>query len=219
MNKGDHGGDYHQDGVGPSSPPSADNSRAIAARGKHDSSADNSRAIAARISDVTGQPGIENQNIPSAADHEAVRDDDEVSIFAVAAGTLTEADRGPSEWSEGDERLLKWLVGPRSESIPNTLLGPLERSDIDDRFQKLMERLTKTQETLKLTTEQLRMIQTTLDTTRKESSRIGRKDWLLFGIGTLTTLAISGAFSPAAAVYLAKLFIHEVAHLFGELAG
>lgn len=70
-----------------------------------------------------------------------------------------------------------------------------------------------------LATEQLGLIQTTLDATREESGRIGRKDWLLFGIGTLTTLAISGAFSPAAAVYLAKLFIHEVAHLFGELAG
>lgn len=137
-----------------------------------------------------------------------------------AMGTLTEANRVFPEWSERDARLLKTLFGPRRESVPNTLFGPSELKDIDVRLQELKEQLKETQETLKLTNEQLKAMNTTLDETHEASKRIGRKDWLLLGIGALVTLAISAAFPPATVVSITKLFIHKVGHLFvEELAG
>ena len=68
--------------------------------------------------------------------------------------------------------------------------------------------------------EQLEALTTTISEMREASERIGRKDWALLAIGALTTLVISVALPPAAVVTITKLFIHKVAHLFGEeLAG
>jgi hypothetical protein len=126
-------------------------------------------------------------------------------------------DRALPEWSERDARLLKWLLGPQRESLPNTRLERSEVKDIETRLQRLMEYLTETQ---KLTAEQLEAMKATLDETRKASERLGRKDWLLVGIGALTTLAINVVFPPATVVHVTKLFIHDVAHLFSkELTG
>jgi hypothetical protein len=68
----------------------------------------------------------------------------------------------------------------------------------------------------KPTEERLKAMETTLSEIREASERIGRKDWLLLGIGALIAFAISAMFSPATAVHIAKLFIHQVAHLFDE---
>ena len=238
MQKGDHGGDYHQGRVGPNSAPSDHNLPAVAARGNQGSSADNARAVAARknqgssadndpsidvsIFTVPGQSGIENHDTQSAElDDELVPEEGVDGTPADAAGTSTEAERISPEWSEGDERLLKLLLGPGREPIPNTPFRRSELNDIDDRLQEVMEQLTEMKETLKITDGQLKAMKTTLDEAREASERIGREDWLLFAIGTLTTFAISAAFSPATVVYIAKLFIHKVvAHLFVEqLAG
>jgi hypothetical protein len=132
---------------------------------------------------------------------------------APEAQSPPKADRVSPEWSERDERLLNWLLGPQQESLSNTLLEPSELEDIDVRLKELMKHLTETQ---KFTAEQLGVMKATLDETRKAGERIGRKDWLLLGIGALATLAISVVLPPATVVHITKLFIHQVAHLYVE---
>jgi hypothetical protein len=119
--------------------------------------------------------------------------------------------------------LLERLFGSGRESFPNTPFKPSEREDIGKRLDELMTEVTKTREELGLATGQLEAMKMMLDETRKASEaseRIGRKDWLLLGIGAVASLAISVAFPPAAVVHITGLFIHKVGHLFvEELAG
>ena len=117
------------------------------------------------------------------------------------------------EWSERDERLLKWFLGPEHDSISNTLFEPSERRDINERLLKLM---TDLEEKQKLTTDQLKALKTSFDETREASERLGRKDWLMFGMGAFASLLISAVFSPAAVIHFSMRFIHAVGHLFVE---
>jgi hypothetical protein len=127
------------------------------------------------------------------------------------------------EWSVRDASLLKRLLGLGRESVPNTPFEPEEREDIRARLQELKEQLKETQDTQELAVKHLEALEKTLKEMREASEaseRIGRKDWALLAIGALTTLVISVALPPAAVVTITKLFIHKVAHLFGEeLAG
>jgi hypothetical protein len=123
---------------------------------------------------------------------------------------------GSLEWSERDERLLGWLRGPRGESFPNTPFRSSERDDLEVALQNFAERITEIQEFAA----ELKAVNATLDQMREDSERIGRKDWLLLGIGAVTALGLNAAFPPAVVVHGTKLFVHGVAHLFGEgLAG
>jgi hypothetical protein len=149
--------------------------------------------------------------------NELAREEASDGTPADAMGTSIEAERVPLEWSEADERVLKLLLGDERESIPNTLFEPREREDIRDRLQDLKVQLKGMQE---MNVEQLEALTTTISEMREASERIGKKDWLLFAMGAVVAFAISAAFSPATVVFIAKLFVHEVAHLFGEgLAG
>jgi hypothetical protein len=133
---------------------------------------------------------------------------------------LVEANRVSPEPSERNERLLEWLLGPRRESLPNTLFEPSELKEINVSLEELKKYLTTMLEMQKFRDEQLDAMETTLDAMREASKRIGRKDWLLLGIGAVTALAISAAFPPATVVHFTKLFVHKVGYLFAkELAG
>jgi hypothetical protein len=165
----------------------------------------------------SGRNGRHNLRLPPSHDAKSKPVTFVVRLTAAEREPTSKADRVSPEWSERDARLLNWLLGPQQKSLPNTPLEPSELKDIDVRLQELMRHLTETQ---KFTAEQLEAMKATLDETRKAGERIGRKDWLLLGIGALTALAISAMFPPATLVHMTKLFIHGVAHLYGEeLAG
>ena len=140
------------------------------------------------------------------------------STPAEATSTPAEVKRVPLEWSDRDEGLLKKLRKPWRQSIPNKPFEPWEREDIGDRLQKLTKQITAMREELDLNTEQLEAVTTTLREIDKESGQIGRKDWVMLGITSLVTLGLSSLVPSATVMLVTKMFLHAVAHFFGEAA-
>lgn len=50
-----------------------------------------------------------------------------------------------------------------------------------------------------VTPEQLAMLKGKLDEIADASTRLGRKDWIMFSAGTITNVVVGAAFSPEAA--------------------
>lgn len=71
------------------------------------------------------------------------------------------------------------------------------------------------QEKCPLSSEQLSTVDAKLDEILEASHRIGRKDWLLLSIGTLSTLFLSGIISPEAVTHILMMCLHGLGHLFG----
>ena len=118
---------------------------------------------------------------------------------------------GSPEWSERVALELEWVL-----ESPNTRFELPELKGVDGVLRELAEDLKHVAETQKLTAQQLGGLRATVEDMREASRRIGRKDWVLLGMGAVTAWAIRAAFPPAVVVHAGKLFVHEVAHLFVE---
>lgn len=154
----------------------------------------------------------------------------ELEGLAPGPEVVEEAARGPEvveeagsetgpllpEWSQGDERLLKWLVKPQDDPFSNKSFNHSELNDIAVRLERFQKKVTKGQD---LTNERVKALNATVEEIHKASTRLGRKDWLMLGIGALGSLAISAVFPPATVLHMARLFIHTVAPLYLEALG
>ncbi|WP_319406140.1 hypothetical protein [uncultured Desulfosarcina sp.] len=86
------------------------------------------------------------------------------------------------------------IVGGFVDDDPNnTPFTPDELGKISESIKKLSADIKKTQ---KFTSEQLNLIDRKLIEIEDASQRLGRKDWINYVAGTLTTVCVSAAFAP-----------------------
>src|ERR1700751_1596838 len=94
------------------------------------------------------------------------------------------------------------LAGGLIDEDPSNLsFSEADRVRISDSIQRVKEALTKS-ETFK--SEQLELIDRKLDEIKSASERLGRKDWINYVAGTVTTLCMSAAFAPEQAKAIFK---------------
>jgi hypothetical protein len=83
-----------------------------------------------------------------------------------------------------------------TDGDPNNLrFTAAERQRITDSINRLQSEIRKIPN---ISQEQLDLILRKLDEMNKASERLGRKDWINYVIGTLTSIGISAAFAPDA---------------------
>jgi hypothetical protein len=77
--------------------------------------------------------------------------------------------------------------------VSNSAFSDGERARISDSIENLKEDLKRSES---FEAEKLDLVFRTLDEIRSASERLGRKDWINYVAGTLTTVCISAAFAP-----------------------
>jgi hypothetical protein len=67
-----------------------------------------------------------------------------------------------------------------------------------------------------LTSEQIAHIEERLDEAAEASTRLGRKDWIIYTIGTITSLIITATVAAGIGEHILTLIIQSLAHLFAD---
>lgn len=92
-----------------------------------------------------------------------------------------------------EQRAIAALAGPDQE---NTVFSTLEQQRIRSALDEVQEQVRSSQA---LTTGQVQLVLTRLEEVQAATSRLGRKDWIVYVMGSLTSAAISAALAPDAA--------------------
>jgi hypothetical protein len=116
-------------------------------------------------------------------------------------------------------KLLITEVSPRrgftaaydSEELENAAFGSDEATKIAQGLANVAARMTNRQD---MTPQQLAMLRAKLEEIADASSRLGRKDWIMFAAGTLTNVVVGAAFSPEAAKALFAALNAELSWVF-----
>ncbi len=110
----------------------------------------------------------------------------------------------PDLWASiGTEKALVVNVQPGTSDEP---FNQDEIKRIENSIEEIKRYLASTQN---LTAEQLRFTNARLTYLAEAAQRMGRKDWVLLAVGTLTNIVIGAAFAPPAA--------HELFRVAGEM--
>ncbi|HZW24235.1 MAG TPA: hypothetical protein VFF26_02015 [Gallionella sp.] len=83
-----------------------------------------------------------------------------------------------------------------SEEIENSPFGSDESARIAKDLKKVCAQISDRKD---VTPQQLAMLKAKLDEIADASTRLGRKDWIMFSAGRLTNVVVGAAFSPEAA--------------------
>jgi hypothetical protein len=103
------------------------------------------------------------------------------------------------------------LLDAALSSADNMLFGSDELAQVRDQIDILREEIAE----LHLETrEQAESVRAMLDQMRDASERVGRKDWLLLGVGAAATLVITEVVPPLAMLHLGVKAIHALGPLF-----
>ena|SRR2546429_499761 len=113
-------------------------------------------------------------------------------------------DSGPDLWALAAEqrRLLE-----SGEGLPNTPFSPDERKRLFASLDRLHDDFLQTQE---LDAERTAALRIAIEGGKSAAGRLGRKDWVMYFLGTVTSLAISSAFAPDQARHLWQLAVQAV---------
>lgn len=116
-------------------------------------------------------------------------------------------------------KLLITEVSPRrgftaafdAAELENAAFSTDESTKIAEGLANVATRMASRQD---ITPQQLAMLRTKLDEIADASTRIGRKDWIMFAAGTLTNVIVGAAFSPEAAKALFAALNAELSWVF-----
>jgi hypothetical protein len=119
----------------------------------------------------------------------------------------------------GSVSLLITEVSPRrgftaaydSDEQENTSFGTDETTKISKGLANVATRMANR---LDVTPQQCELLRAKLDEIADASTRIGRKDWIMFAAGTLTNVVVGAAFSPEAAKALFTALNDELSWVF-----
>jgi hypothetical protein len=89
-----------------------------------------------------------------------------------------------------------FIAGIGSITVEDPPFSPSEQERIRTSLEEIRIFLASTQE---LTEDQLKIVRERLDYLVDASSRMGRKDWVLFATGVFTSIIVTAAFTPTAA--------------------
>jgi hypothetical protein len=95
--------------------------------------------------------------------------------------------------------------------VDNTPFTEDEQRQIAAQLQKVRKQIG---EQFELTGEQLEQINEKLDEATEASTRMGRKDWLIYTLGTITALIITATVAAPVGEHIFNLIIHALGHLF-----
>jgi hypothetical protein len=93
----------------------------------------------------------------------------------------------------------------------NTLFSQDEQGQIAVQLQQITERL---KEQFELTNEQMERIEEWREEVVEASTRMGRKDWLIYLLGTITALIITATVPAGIGEHIFTMLIHALGHLF-----
>jgi len=113
-------------------------------------------------------------------------------------------DSGPDLWALAAEQ--QKLLGS-GEGLPNTPFSPEERTRLFATLDQLRLDIAKTQQ---LDAKQAAALGTIVEEGKRAAERLGRKDWIMYFLGTVTSVAISAAFAPEQARHLWQLAVVAV---------
>jgi hypothetical protein len=99
----------------------------------------------------------------------------------------------------------------QSADSTNTAFTQDEQKQIAAQLQEIKMQLAKRFE---LTSEQIEQVTEKLDEAEEASKRMGRKDWLIYFLGTISALTIAATVAPGIGEHIFTMFIHALGHLF-----
>jgi hypothetical protein len=113
-------------------------------------------------------------------------------------------------WAElrRSRRLVTDMQEASSNNAPFT---QEEQKQIAAQLQEIKEQL---KERFELTNEQLEQVAERLDEAEEASKRMGRKDWLIFFLGTITALIITATVPAEVGEHIFGMVMQGIAHLF-----
>lgn len=78
----------------------------------------------------------------------------------------------------------------------------------------MQEIKNQVREQFALSSEQMERIEERLDEVAEASKRMGRKDWLIYLMGTITALVITATVTGGVGEHILTMVIHALGHLF-----
>jgi hypothetical protein len=116
----------------------------------------------------------------------------------------------PDHWAEM-QRNRKLIARIERTESANTPFTKDEKRQIAARLQEIKKQV---REQFELTNEQMGQIEETLDEVVEANTRMGRKDWLIYFLGTITALIITATVTAGVGEHIFAMFIHALGHLF-----
>ena len=126
------------------------------------------------------------------------------------ADEVSKTVEAPDLWAEirQGRRLISEIQETASENTPFT---EDEKRQIAAQLQKIKEQVS---EQFELTSEQIAQVDEKLDEVIEASKRMGRKDWLIYFLGSITALIITATVAAGVGEHIFSMVINGLAHLF-----
>jgi len=126
------------------------------------------------------------------------------------ANEVKEITDAPDLWAEL-QRSRELIANIQQADSSNTPFTQSEQQQIAAQLQAIKDQLT---EHFELTSERLERVEETLDEVVEASKRMGRKDWLIYFLGSITSLIITATVVAGVGEHILTMVIHGIAHLF-----
>lgn len=115
----------------------------------------------------------------------------------------------PDYWEE--MKLRRQLLAEIQREPGNTPFTQDEQKQIAAQLQEITKQL---KEQFELTNEQIERIEEWRDDAAEASTRMGRKDWLIYFLGSITALIITATVTGGVGEHIFNMVIQGIAHLF-----
>jgi hypothetical protein len=116
----------------------------------------------------------------------------------------------PDLWAEL-QRSRKLVAEVQREDVANTPFTEDEQRQIVAQLQEIKKQV---REQFDLTNAQIAHVDEKLDEAADASKRMGRKDWLIYFLGTITALIITATVTAGVGEHIFTMFMHALGHLF-----
>lgn len=116
----------------------------------------------------------------------------------------------PDRWAES-RRSREFITSIQRQYSANAPFTQDEQEQIEARVQEIKKQL---EQQFELSSEQMTLIDEKLEEAVEASTRMGRKDWLIYSLGTITALIITATVTAGVGEHIFAMVIHGLAHLF-----
>ena len=116
----------------------------------------------------------------------------------------------PDLWAEL-RRSRELISSIQQTGSSNTPFTQEEQKQIAAQLQEIKK---QAREQFELTNEQIAQLDEKLDEAAEASTRMGRKDWLIYLLGTITALVITATVTGGVGEHIFTMVLHGLAHLF-----
>ena len=151
------------------------------------------------------------EEFSASADPEGVQEVSQyIGRIGVWAQDVREFIETPDLWAEMANNR-EFVVEIQETDTSNTPFTKDEQSKIEAQLRETAKQL---KEQFKLTNEQMERIEEWRDEVVEASARMGRKDWFIYLLGTVTALTISATVPAGVGEHILTMVIHTLGHLF-----